>query len=1147
MAHPGNPVNRSGSEKMSGHRARLGDILSFLSSRWRRERLLSGAALTLTWGLLVLFLSYILHILFGMDAVLRFALLMIALSLGLTLFVHWIVLPLLRAPGPRHLARMLDERIEELEGSLLPVLGLEEAEGNPRRPFSPGLRNLAQAQVASVLERTPKARLLYATDSGRGKRIALLFSLFSLIVILFYAVFHVCGERGTTALGEFLHPILSLEGEALWEFRVSPGDTSVLRGEATVVRLVLPEDYLTPLLRSQKPRIRWRAGSGKWDAISLLPDTAHTYAARLGPLEAQCSYFLELGRRRSPEYRIHVIDLPAVTRLTYHMSPPPYTGLAALEVTDRGEEIGVPKGTIVTLSGSSNNTLEEAWLLMENGQRLSAACAERSFSVSMEILETKRFRIALVDSIGNSGGDSLMRQLSVIPDRPPVVKVLVPGQNVTVSRDLSLPLVVRGEDDHGVASLDLVFWNEARVESLPATLPIARPRPHEKLFQERFAWDLSQARAKPGESIRYYVEATDNDLVSGPKRGRSETYSIKFPTMAEYLRERIEGPGRLEEKLEDVLADAKELSHISDELEKRMRGQEELDWEKRKELDEVAKRGEKLLEEIRAASSLLEESVEGSEDIFSPELLEKMMEVRDLLEKYATPEMREAIERLQEALGSLSPSLIEQAMRKLKLHQDELVRNLERTLTALRRLELEQRLEAIEHGLAELGERQERINKEAEGGNPEDLRELSREERRLAEEVALLGQEMEKTGELLEEQGEEEASARMGEVLDETNADLSGALSEATRAMEVARQEEALRAGRFARKKFAELGEKVAGLAARLRDRWKEDTERAITRALSDLVFLSKKQAQLATAIREHGTRFDPGLERELSGEGEVVSGLEAVAKYIDKATESSFFIGPLVLVNLAMSITKGSEVAVELNRGAKSPGEVAAMAEESLLFTNRAAGLLLADLESLQCSSSGSGLEEAFRQMAELAKMQAGINQGTSDLLIPVPGTGPARLTERERELLAELAAEQRRIAEGLERLGESLAGRRDIPGRLRDLAAEAEDVSSEMRSQKLPPEILERQEKILTRLLDAQRSLEERDSSRERKSRPGGEILQLSPPELSEEALEGPSQATLMEVMERWWGTYPVRYEKAVYEYLREVLLSGEGGRGK
>ena len=72
----------------------------------------------------------------------------------------------------------------------------------------------------------------------------------------------------------------------------------------------------------------------------------------------------------------------------------------------------------------------------------------------------------------------------------------------------------------------------------------------------------------------------------------------------------------------------------------------------------------------------------------------------------------------------------------------------------------------------------------------------------------------------------------------------------------------------------------------------------------------------------------------------------------------------------------------------------------------------------------------------------------------------------------------------------------------------------------------------------------MQERDASKERKSQPGSELTGAPPLSLDETTLRGPSRATLMELMEKWRGTYPSRYEKAVYEYLREVLMAGEVG---
>jgi len=60
-------------------------------------------------------------------------------------------------------------------------------------------------------------------------------------------------------------------------------------------------------------------------------------------------------------------------------------------------------------------------------------------------------------------------------------------------------------------------------------------------------------------------------------------------------------------------------------------------------------------------------------------------------------------------------------------------------------------------------------------------------------------------------------------------------------------------------------------------------------------------------------------------------------------------------------------------------------------------------------------------------------------------------------------------------------------------------QEVIADMRSEKLSDEIIQKQERILSRLLDAQRSMNERDFEKERESKSGTAGQRTSPGELN------------------------------------------------
>jgi hypothetical protein len=85
-----------------------------------------------------------------------------------------------------------------------------------------------------------------------------------------------------------------------------------------------------------------------------------------------------------------------------------------------------------------------------------------------------------------------------------------------------------------------------------------------------------------------------------------------------------------------------------------------------------------------------------------------------------------------------------------------------------------------------------------------------------------------------------------------------------------------------------------------------------------------------------------------------------------------------------------------------------------------------------------------------------------------------------------------------------------------------------------------MDRQEKILSRLLDAQRSVRQQEMSPERESRTGTLVERRPPPPLPEHLLR--SERTLEEdVLRGADDRYPSQYRKLVEAYFR--ALSREG----
>jgi uncharacterized phage infection (PIP) family protein YhgE len=144
------------------------------------------------------------------------------------------------------------------------------------------------------------------------------------------------------------------------------------------------------------------------------------------------------------------------------------------------------------------------------------------------------------------------------------------------------------------------------------------------------------------------------------------------------------------------------------------------------------------------------------------------------------------------------------------------------------------------------------------------------------------------------------------------------------------------------------------------------------------------------------------------------------------------------------------------------------------------------------KCSGQGSstGFEEMMKKLSEMARKQARLNEQTQSLL-PLQAQIP-------KEQLARLAAEQEAIRQALERMKEGLTRAQGLLRALEKAAKEAKEVSEELKRGRVNERLLKKQEKILARMLEVQRSIHKQEFSRRRKSSPGKPFKPEPPPEL-------------------------------------------------
>jgi len=175
-----------------------------------------------------------------------------------------------------------------------------------------------------------------------------------------------------------------------------------------------------------------------------------------------------------------------------------------------------------------------------------------------------------------------------------------------------------------------------------------------------------------------------------------------------------------------------------------------------------------------------------------------------------------------------------------------------------------------------------------------------------------------------------------------------------------------------------------------------------------------------------------------------------------------------------------------------------------------------------------GKGQPSPFQRLQQLADQQQSINDGMQQM-----GQGQGKADMERRAQLGRLAAQQGKALKAMQELEEErkkIVGDRQPLGDLNQIANDMQEVMSDMQSGSITTETRTRQDRILSRLLDASRSMSERDYEKSRESNSGRDVVRSSPAELQ---LPNNRQEQNRTILEQLRLGYTKDYQNIIRQY--------------
>ena len=908
---------------------------------------------------------------------------------------------------------------------------------------------------------------------------------------------------------------------------------------------------------------------------------SYTFESMQEPMEIQ----MAAAGFFSPVYSIKLLNRPELTGFEVELDYPAYTGRRDDKVSNAGN-LEVPEGTAVRWNLLTAHAQEAAISFRSDGLRHDFQLTDdQAFTYSRRFNDTDQYEIYLANDASRNR-DKITYQVNVIKDQRPTISVNAFSDTVLYKR-----VVLGGMigDDYGLTGLELHFkvLDEAKeVLSRKVAIPIVPNQP-----QQSFAynWILDSLRHAPGQQLEYFLRVWDNDGINGRKASQSAVYRLFVPTEDELVADINESGRQTQSRIDQGFNKASNLRDQIERVSERLKGKQDLDWQDRKMLEDVMRQKEsldQLLREIAQQNRLNEEK----RDAFTEQderIREKAEQIQKLMDELLDEETRKLFEELQRLLKEKTDvSQLQRLLDKLNQNTNNLEKELDRMLQLVKQFQFETQFDQTIRDLQKqieaqkkLLEKTESLEKGNKGSDPKDARE-NKESRESKEKQGSRN----KSGDNESKDSKESQEPKDSEGSEESKDDASGQENEENTPGDLAKKQEELKneIQKLSEKlqQLRELGEEInqaddvpgedqpqeimneqeqskQNLQQNKPSQSKQNQQKAIEQMqqmqeqmegaqnaammeidmenlealrhiLHGLIKLSFDQEDLMKKFSElhsNDPRFNSLAENQL----QLQDNARVLEDSLLALAKRDPFMGSFVTREVS-ELNQHLDKVTEANKERKRPQAQSEM-QMAMTSINNLALMLDShfDMMMQMMANAKPGMKKGKsgkEPKQSLSQLQQQLNERIQEL--KNSGKSGRELSEE----LAEMAAEQERIRRAMQELQERMKQDGQMPGG--DLPSKMEQSEMDLVNKQLTDQLIKRQQEILTRLLDAEKSLREQDLDDERKGETAKEYDQSIPPAFEEYLRLKEKEVELLKTVHP--KLYPY-YRKEVDEYFKRL----------
>ena len=925
-----------------------------------------------------------------------------------------------------------------------------------------------------------------------------------------------------------------------YEFNVKPGNYDIIAGEKLMIDASFdgPEIKECIIWYKNEGEIRYQSKPMHWQNNS--------FSQQLKTSKKSIEYYVQAipslpaeweNKLLSPRFTVKVLIPPFVTDLQLEIVPPAYTKLPRQMLEHNVGDVIAYAGSVINLRALTNKRLKSAEVVFSETGELFCLIRENKFNATFKINLSESYSFRLKDSGDLTNQNPIKYSITTVSDQFPRVEILEPGEDIELATDGAVNLLIEGNDDFGFKDLKLHYQITENIQEFADTtwhnVPIVISAGDINHFQQIYFWNFANLPVSFDNAIKYYISLSDNDNINGPKRSQTPNYYIRFPSVDQLFDQFGLTQNEKIEEVEELAGDSEKLKKDLEKISREMKREKEIDWERKKSLESALEQQKKIQDKLNKIEKEMEQAVKELENnqLFSPEILEKYNQLQQLFQEIATPELLQAMQELQKSIENMKQNDVQQSLQKFKLNQEQFQANLDRTLALFEKVKLEQELDRLIKTSDALEKEQQKIS------------ELLRNEANIDQnQMQSLIQREENQKDLLQKLTQAISDLKKKNMMKEypeTANSLNNAQNDAnqiepqmTDLSQALAQTNISKSGQLSDNIRQQLNQMHANLQNAQQKMLQTDQQKIMTqmeKITDNLLNLSKNEEDIINDTKKL-SKYSDKYPEVADRQQQIIENMSRITHDIIELSHQTFFLPPQISKFMGSAFGNMRKSISELeNRRQSSANNYQ---KQSMGNLNQSVLDMQQSMEKMAQAGSALGFEQYLEQMQKLSGQQGQLNQQTLNFMNGNKGS----LSIDQQGQLKRLSEQQAAIQQSLQDLHGKMQNRSDVVGRLDNMAEEMSEVINDMQALQVDRKTIERQQKILSRMLDAQKSVREKEYSKKRLAEVGKNYNRKSPDEPTDVADQRLKQLNI-DLMRALQEGYNPDYERLIEEYFRKL----------